>query len=592
MDGQIVGDYFKPAKRDRRQANMGNTVLVNLDGEKDFYLDYLQDINGQNVYVDFDCTTIPPRWISAQRVWLHELLEKQYPQSQESPAYVALRQQPNGPYIFRPAIRMKRYSTHGDLFYSYVRLANDTAARPWRLVHRWQMVERLPELSAPSLLERLPAVNYRKFSVSAPQVRLLEHIDEHRIISVLNAAFRGGYSNFAGWDRVFVRMEGDTIHFLVMDIYHYHPRHRCANPRCWTDSTAEKVEAGLRDYMMPYCNHPEFRPRLLRFGEEKLDEQPMMNFLLPEIMSEIVLHLDVRSQVRGQRVCSLWAELLDNRASAVSITLDLHNISAHMPTQAATEAYHVAFILNRTVNETTKTLTLIGMTQRSGDFDLPYDTLQNQIEEYLRLKRTQLLAIVVQDYRSAFRTISMVPILMPRLREHDVYFIPSRLNSLCRKLLLVNCVVELGTWLKSKGSVNKFPVLPGWDAADSPDFFVTVSRFWMTSKRKMPGDPGLFGHFGVVIGCGGPPVSVSVRDKIKQLHAYWVDKVPYPGKEWEKLRQLVELFGLCEMSLAPGFWSELDLRNFDGLPLTNLLLAVLAYLYLPAAALEQSEVVF
>ncbi|XP_055351035.1 uncharacterized protein LOC129597489 [Paramacrobiotus metropolitanus] len=221
-------EYFSGIKsRCPGQWNINNAVMVNLVGD-DFYLAYLQDIDGDLVFVDFDCTKIPSWWVSADRVYRHNLYGERV---KHDSVFVAVREEDNGPYIFRPA-KLLRNSTLSTNYLCCVSLnTTQDPKNSFRVVHQWQLSSVLPSQYT-DLPTKITEDHVEKVVVRVDNMGFLKHIDEYHITRLLDMGFRDGFSPI-GWrafdvahkddrDQLFVRLTGRTLTFVIMQASCFH----------------------------------------------------------------------------------------------------------------------------------------------------------------------------------------------------------------------------------------------------------------------------------------------------------------------------------------------------------------------------------
>ncbi|XP_055354389.1 uncharacterized protein LOC129600030 [Paramacrobiotus metropolitanus] len=173
--------YFRKLFSGSRKVNYGNTVLVKRD-DGQWWLGYVQDIEGDHFFVDFDAATINPQWIHSRYLWPHHFLSRASGSQQNSPVQVAMRLAEANPMIFRPATIIKE--DHSIFF--VVRLdEKDSPAVNWpptspgsRMVLRNHISV---SLSMPgdddSFFGRTTGFLYRNHVISFPQAQLLPDLD-------------------------------------------------------------------------------------------------------------------------------------------------------------------------------------------------------------------------------------------------------------------------------------------------------------------------------------------------------------------------------------------------------------------------------
>ncbi|XP_055357078.1 uncharacterized protein LOC129602135 [Paramacrobiotus metropolitanus] len=580
------------------QWNINNAVMVNLVGD-DFYLAYLQDIDGDLVFVDFDCTKIPPWWVPADRVYRHNLYgERAKNDSKATDVFVALREDDNGPYIFRPA-KLLRDSTLRTNYLCCVSInISQDPKNPFRVVHQWQLSSVLPNqyTDRPT---KITEDHVEKVVVRVDNMGFMKHIDEYHITHLLDVGFRDGF-NPIGWrafdvahkddrDQLFVRLTGRTLTFIIMQAPCLHVFWNTRDPvilacqkrkksrkfsyhncTCWKKEIAKDISFGINNYLRRYCYRPEIGNPFS--CESLIEEVPSLGSIPFEVQSTVLQYLDVHSQAAAKRVCSLWNALVPDPASAATVTVDFSRISDTLPGLLETEGYRTAHLLHRVVSQKTKGLTLLHLDHRTDCIT----ALVSCIKELLALKQTTIFLISVRYCRMPFES-RRVGCSNPDEPIHGkILFQLLPLKQLCRHLRIQHLVMDFSlcnirprTFFMKKirdeceKTCNLMIVIPVMDV-ENDDENANVKSF----KRALEA-------------CC-PTVDNATKKRIRKLHTRWLRTIPYPNEQWTGLRRLLELFGVLEWGNTDETeaWENLDLRNFDNIPFGNLQLSILAHFYL------------
>ncbi|XP_055352806.1 uncharacterized protein LOC129598778 isoform X2 [Paramacrobiotus metropolitanus] len=564
-----IKSYFTRAHRSGC-INLGNEVLVNFHSDTEFYLGFLQDINGDQVFIDFDCQLIQPQWVSIHRVWRHE---RRTIQVVDDPVdvHVAVRQQDAGPYVFQPALLLRScsYASQFLCCVSFNLHLSPSEIKDFEVVHSWQVVEHLPH---DRNFYRICLLPIKKIVYRSKKLTLGAGIEESHIIHTLDVGFRNCYYHYEDGtrDRVFVRITEGEIMFLIMYIKCLHRyKNECGAISCWLTETTKKVRMGIEKYLLKCLTNVHSQIKW-NVGEET---EMMLGDLPLEILSMCLRDLDV-TPGKLNRVCAVWNALLGDPASHSSLTIDFCTLTNQRAQQRQeTEGYHIGRLLHRLISTKTRILALVNMAHRA-------DTVNHVVSlvaEFLRLKRP-VLTLIVKSCRAGVESKvdgNLFWYNNPNVAANYFQLVP--LKNLCRRLIVCDFIVDFSIWTDPYFG----PRMPNYIKRKEPNKLLIKipimplenDELWIPKfKREL------------VQNC--PPVDLSVREDIKRLHAGWVKRHRYPGKKWLALRHLLEFYGPCEATnqeeyqLYSTFWYNLDLREFDRLPLRNLSLTMLARHYI------------
>ncbi|XP_055349265.1 uncharacterized protein LOC129596109 [Paramacrobiotus metropolitanus] len=454
--------YFSCGAR-RGRFNLGNTVLVNLTSDEEFFLGYLQDIIADQVFIDFDCERIAPQWVSMQRVWHHDKPSITLQLSRE--VYVAIRREADGPYVFGPAF-LECSCNYANQFLCYAFLDHPCYSFQTqdsvRVVHSWQVIPRLP---SDPMIDRICRLPIKKVVYRSAKLRALSSIQEWHIERILDLGFRQGKRQSGqGRDRLFVKLTDGEIVFLIMRIQCSFPHTvsvDCLQSTCWLTATTRKVIAGIEEYLLhasrTAADLRNFRHRSLPSiavlsSPAARGNEPTLPHLLPEILSTVMYYLDVVSQGKLKRVCQLWNVLLRDPASSTHVTIDFCTLSLQLQQRAETEGYRLGLLLDRIVNAKTKTVALVNMSYRMDNVD-PVIAL---VVDVLIINRIILPLVIVKNYwapivRSPYGLYNRYT---PDLSERrKIHFQLLFMKKICRRIIVLNAVINCGA---GKGALFLF----------------------------------------------------------------------------------------------------------------------------------------
>ncbi|XP_055350247.1 uncharacterized protein LOC129596873 isoform X2 [Paramacrobiotus metropolitanus] len=582
--------YFSCGVR-RGQFNLGNTVLVNLTRADEYLLGYLQDINADQVFIDFDSERIAPQWVPMQRVWHHDKpsLIAELP----CDVHVAVRREAGGPYIFGPAKLLCSCSSY-DQFLCCVSLehASSTSEKPSiRIVHSWQLIHRLPSNWRPDRICRLPI---KKVVYGSDQPHSIRDIQERHIERILDVGFRhGNRPRDQGRDRVFVRVTAKKFMFLIMRIQCCCPSSKtreCLQSSCWLTSTTRKVAAGIehclynlsrrlnQTHMLNLC-YGQRQPviRVLPPPSAGKKELALFN-LLPEILSIVICYLDIVSQGKLKRVCSVWNAVICDRAFSTCITIDFSTLSRQILRRAETEGYHIALLLHRFVNAKTKTLALINMDYRT-ECNNPVISL---VANWLIIARIILPLIIVKNCRitivkAPYGIYTDYTLGLARSEQRKIDFRPLQLKQACRRVVVLNAEINCGAWT---GVVFPHRARKRIKLKEWTNLIISVPKLQFRQSQS-DADVIMQLKHALERNCYG--VTPFVKNRIKAVHAGWVRQYPYHGTYPAN-----ECFGAYSTASGVEFCNDsdhqdyaeffrgLDLRDFEKLPMGNIVYTILA----------------
>ncbi|XP_055352819.1 uncharacterized protein LOC129598788 isoform X2 [Paramacrobiotus metropolitanus] len=498
-----VSTYFSRGQRPGR-FNLGNVVLVNLLG-KEYFLGFIQDVDRDRdmVFVDFDCNTIAPWWVPADRV-----------------------------------VDYLPFPHHPDRYY---------------------------------------VMDYVKKIVIPTDSLRYATIDEYRISRMLDMGFRNGrrFNSELCPDRLFVEIESNAIRILIWNIACMHfTENGYGFDNCPTDggcfhkNTEKRITAGVEKYLFGYCGKPEL---CLQFSKSLAANDRVFETLPPELLSEALHSLDLRSQVIAKRVCALWNLLLPDPSTAKCIHIDFASLTRQWTWCNETEGYHIGQLVHRCVHPATHALAISNLFHRCADQD-HYPTAA-VVTQVLRMKGT-LPLIVLKDIR--------VPAARRFPRDSDnpddpnlsgMIFYALQFTEVCRRVVIRNYTVDFAQY---SGPHFRHP-MPGFtQTKESFCLMIPIPSMILTNIHSKAEKLRCLQDFKMTLEALCPPVKPAVKIWWENLHAKWVRKVPFPGLPWTELRQLLCFYGPHVSRQQFVDWNARDLGDAT---LGNLQLAMLARHY-------------
>ncbi|XP_055347610.1 uncharacterized protein LOC129594814 [Paramacrobiotus metropolitanus] len=303
------------------------------------------------------------------------------------------------------------------------------------------------------------------------------------------------------------------------------------------------------------CEHSVLHPELNCPTCPKNGEFITEVFLC-NVLSEILLVLDVHSQAKATRVCRLWNQVLASSWAPrdVCVTVDFRAISRKPPGPNETEGYHIGYMLDHSITPSTKALSLVNLGYRGCAFTDMYT-----VYSLFYLKSFKLPYILIKDFSACSE-------LFPTETGHRLFRLPV-LMPVCRQLLVVNC-----TFINAVGCFHhaqRDERLITNDALLSRKLDVTVPRMSFDCSANA----------GEILRCfmdileNSLPPADSIKERVKQQHQLMVETVPYPDG-WHKFRKLLKRHHFTQFVEKDNdaFWDSLDLRRFDDLPLSRYVL--------------------
>ncbi|XP_055352101.1 uncharacterized protein LOC129598297 [Paramacrobiotus metropolitanus] len=614
---------YQPLLADGSQMSYCNTVAArirrrdanvnDIDGDI-WWLGYIQDIDTDGecgrAFIHFNATTAPARWLPMQDVWplptYYDELQGRF--GRNAPILAALRDDENGPFRFRPAVMLESFQACKwacdfgcHLFCIRTDVSSSgsgsgSGARPCvEVVHPNQLASALPpSASAPSSPEperaSVSGVLYTKhwipFARARARALLSEPSDKFRIIKHLRDALPGQYSLVEDEPlddccRFHLRIADEGCTIIVVGL----AKDKDAQSRSarWM---AASLPAVLETHLASRALLPPLHAPAAALHTSCMDSVPvavavetdvdidaaMLSDLTPWLLSDILSHLDLHSQMRAKRVCGLWQLLLGHPRMQEHVSISFESCW-HLQVDSDS-CFRAASLLTRSLSSATVTLTLLRALAPAVIPGFPAF-----LQAILSALEISLPVLVLKDYVDMQRDVlSVTPFHQAHFKPADkiLYY-----KGTCDFILLDNWqvrnlfgrhmydVFELGRsyddvpgrplpeqerqWTRR---LSQWPVSPELAVDElqitipklllpcSDDKMHTTSRFMCAVNE----------HF--------PPVTPEMLAKVTAVHARWQRTLDYPA-DWESIRCYLLLFSGFHSDGRPKCWDEVDLRCVD-----------------------------
>ncbi|XP_055345406.1 uncharacterized protein LOC129593208 isoform X2 [Paramacrobiotus metropolitanus] len=307
---------YRKLLTDANQMSFQNTVLVHNDNDS-WWLGYIQDMEGDHAFINFDSTIVAACWVHMRAVWPFPLYWDRdghgtNPDCRNAPVFVALRDEDNGPFRFRPAVILELIScckTFEGMFYitTDASYANTPLQKPrFEMVGDGQVVNLLPP-TGPPLIKRCSGLLYNKHFVpfAKAQALLRDPSDKFRIISHLytnDLRKRMGLPFPSDCRRFHLRIEQDGCMFIIISFAN--------DPQTMQRTTAKLLEV-LETHMTSRDKLPPIAYRIFRPNEgvackadvelNAMTPSDSIRNLPPLLLENVFPHLDLHSQMRMKR---------------------------------------------------------------------------------------------------------------------------------------------------------------------------------------------------------------------------------------------------------------------------------------------------
>ncbi|XP_055336894.1 uncharacterized protein LOC129587268 isoform X2 [Paramacrobiotus metropolitanus] len=584
-----VGRNLSPFRRLLRCADgfsYQNTVaLWNQAGA--WWLGYLQDItaDGNSAYVEFDSTKTSARWIPTCFIWhLPFVFDNRLLVGWKNmPVWVALRDEVDGPLRFRPATLLG-YAGLCRVYCVRTEIRGVNGRCPVasvEVVDRCQIVAKLPSGEMPNvpIQDGRNVLTYTKYIINFPGAEsvLQEAPDVYRIITHFH---KGYYELHQDVDRLsdgcrfHLKLGSKACTFVVIAQTKDIPLRQ---------QIAESLQRVLQRHLSGRADLPPLSYRNsiaaeLAWGTGDAAEtsnscpEACIWHLPHLILSEIFAYMDLQYVLQLKRVCSLWhAVITDPRTRNEHIVISVHDC-IFTECVDSNNCYRVAFLLHHTVRSTTKSLTIVGPGTPDHTFFL---------QPWLDAADIRLPMVVIKDAnfqwtnRRYDECSALKHSIMHRIRPFKDH---------CHTLLLHNFTVST---LFCR-NLNDLLHMDYEDLVPLPD----CERRWMVPRsdvlRRAHGnllsmDTAQITLHRLILPCRNgwdevmsrlmcaidaqfprSAVSADVYAKVQTVHARWVENLSYPD-QWQRIRQLLNVFSGFQSDGTLLHWDALDLRKLESL---------------------------
>ncbi|XP_055355934.1 uncharacterized protein LOC129601217 [Paramacrobiotus metropolitanus] len=423
--------------------NYGNTVLVRRDNDQ-WWLGYVQDIDSDQFFIDFDASTVSAEWIHAKDVCPHYFIGDldRLPLPGLS-AHVALRNEDNGPLVFQPATIMENLHCK----FCAVHLGD---SRDRRIVPVRQLTTQLqPAGSPPSFFGKHNGLVYRKHVVQFGKAHLLRHLkffpqlmveacqlewatgNRHCSASCRFSILPHGMDRFYFhcWSghsgqyefgvRVFVRAATDTVTFICAEVH----GDSAGYSAFWTVDSLKKAcqtylsqQQSLQRKLEPSTSAKFFaqigggfaaagRKLFTSADSPKVPLQHESEMCITDLSAtvlECVLgNTDVVTEFRVSQVCALWRLVLPKSNSERCVMYVLRPVSIREPGDyhitaelSVNERYKFSAIMERSISPNTRAVALVdGRTFKKRSYDFQDDLFASRMQSIIELLEKKSLRV-------------------------------------------------------------------------------------------------------------------------------------------------------------------------------------------------------
>ncbi|XP_055341995.1 uncharacterized protein LOC129590675 [Paramacrobiotus metropolitanus] len=596
----MVSTPLPPYERlliDAQQMSYQNTVIVRHDADV-YWLGNIQNISGDYAFIDFQSSKAKPSWIHASRVWPLHFPHDEYRHG-KTQVFVALRDEDDGPFRFRPALRLKIATACGHcqtlIFYveTLSRETESTSCLPRTdMVDKCQIALRFP-VTEPSLLCRVDGLMFRRLFIPFFGARYFCNYtsDRFHIIKHFRDTLKRNaqLATLSDCCRFHLRIQQDGCTFVVISL--------AADPE-----TAQWMATALRGMLLTHivnrANLPPHDDRnFIGTGElpyktdgkaDQLNKCVSFNNLPPFLLSEILSFLELHSCVRVKRVCVLWQQLLSSDRATEHIRV-CFGTCADATKSGNLNCYKTAYLLSRTVRSNTKSITILN----------PFLNY-NYLSDLLEAMEIKLPVIIFKDYTITdcgnLYSYSKVSRSDGRklLEWHGATIWLRFYQDSCQRIVLHNwklsnifgkaldqiffdfCGSELHAlpahevqWMQTLTHESRIDVL-GIDKIQ-----ITIRKLVLDCSVDWE---SMISKFMWALDSNFAPVADEVYVKVKNVHARWVRTLAFP-QEWDTIRVYLSVFSGFHADGTPKFWNEIDLRLVDVYKLSRMAVLGLAELF-------------
>ncbi|XP_055336813.1 uncharacterized protein LOC129587215 [Paramacrobiotus metropolitanus] len=312
ITSSCLGSPASECRRVGHRVACKNTVMVPVkladDGSDVWCLGFIEDMAGDEMYINFHCTRLAPRWLPSHAVFPHDVVHPPLPTSQKSrDVLVALRASREAPLVFEAASVLV-WGSRCRVCY----VATTSGARR-HLVHLVQLAGRLPSQPLAGRCRRQGL--YAKYVLALPlamdagdDTPLGYSIDENRLHYEVKHSRHdlqsrpGRYHYVGGYDnRFYFRVQRDSVRIICWE-YHV---------SFWT---AELLQRGLRRLLDSGAladRLPSLAPWIPAVPPANFSDQGVQVQSLPlEVLAQVFELADAVSQAKLRRVSPVWNDVL------------------------------------------------------------------------------------------------------------------------------------------------------------------------------------------------------------------------------------------------------------------------------------------
>ncbi|XP_055337878.1 uncharacterized protein LOC129587928 isoform X2 [Paramacrobiotus metropolitanus] len=578
----LVMPQFQPLLAEAGQMSYQNMVAV-LNDDNSWWLGYIQDMNGELAFIHFDSKKVTNRWVHMGRVWALPFYADTRPflhARKMQVVYAALRDEDDGPFRFRQVTMFNEVQGCETCRLYYIKTVTiDTSDQQnsarCELVQHCQITPHLPPAGSPLLLHSISGLRCTKYMVPFPAAPTIfrDASDKFRIIKHFRHAFEGNRSSVHKWDccRFHLRAERDGCMFIFM------------GPAVDAEMAQNMVKT-LTQVLETHLASREQWPAIIRQSpcitepcRHEKDGEPVssctvarLGQLPPSLLSEIFPYLDLHSQMRAKRVCTLWQLLLNSPRLTKHISISFETCAKIQSDN--NNCFRLAALLSRTLSSTTESLTVLGALRPQNRLVL------NNVLEAIKIT---LPLIVYTDH------IITYPGPIPNLTQTELWHPAGGITRFygcqCKLFLLHNLQMDhLFAWpmyavfkfkpmYNNAGSGHPLPAHEQAFMADltKPPHEQPIDQVRITIPRLMLRGGGdldhrllMAGHFMFALNDNFPPSTEDMLARVTAVYARWVRTLIYPD-DWEAVRNYLIMFSPFEPDGRPQRWAKVDLRLVD-----------------------------
>ncbi|XP_055338482.1 uncharacterized protein LOC129588332 isoform X2 [Paramacrobiotus metropolitanus] len=576
---------YQTVLTDANQISYHNTVVARSSDA--WWLGNIQDIDGNYAFIHFNSIIVQARWMHMKDVWhlpsyWDTKLAREKGWHGDIHVFAALREEYNGPFCFRPAVMLNMLNgCNSDCKMFCIRTdVSKTVVHPpstgFEVVHFHQVASALPP-SGPSLLDRRSGFLYEKHFIPFVQTQdvLRDPSDKLRIIKHINDAIQVRFKLTRGnpADRCHFHLRFDQESCILVIA-------RLATDTKPTHWMVESLPEILGTHLGSRVDLPPINNRVFLANEDipsKIDIRftACVRDLTPPLLSDILSHLDLHSQMRARRVCALWQLLLSSPKMMEHISISFESCW-HLKADGdnrilradSNNCFKATSLLSRSINSTTISLTILRVFP-------PHHILQPLLEAM----EIKVPLLVLKDHIT-IQPVYRIGVKKPsRLKHGATDFVTSYKNR-CNSVLLLNWKVSglFGlhmydlfehNWLNF-GVEEIFRLLPDnreWILPPTykPQEFAIDKLQITIPKLLLPCSDGsmpMASRMMCALNDGFSPVTEDIVAKVTAVHARWVSNLTYP-EDWQSIRDYLLMFSGFEPDGRPKVWEEIDLRVVD-----------------------------